>query len=527
MSEKNIISIDKNNTPSDIVLMYPKTGLDVGGHTVAPPHAVLAIAAPVHKAGYKVKIIDMRRDYQWRETLKQSISKDTICVGISTMTGTQLYFALMMAKEARKLTERWGTPIIWGGAHPSILPEQTTQHELVDILVFGEGDETFPELVKALENKQPLNNIKGIAYKDGQTIKKNAPRPLIEDINNILPVPWELINIDDYIMQDNYFLKDSPRTLDIGQTSRGCPFKCAFCSSSSVLQKRWRAMSVERSLEAILEPVKRFNLTGVWIRDDEFYVKNSRAFDICKGVLNSGYKISWYATGSRVDSFNRASDEQLDLLKRSGGKIMKLGAESGTNRILDLIKKGIHIEDTIKANLRAKQHGIVPSYSFIVGFPTETFEEINQTINLAFRLQRDNPAAQLETFPTYTPFPGTPMWDLALKHGVKPPDRLEGWTDWIMDEYDIDGKKIPWFNSKERIWIGNISYLSILANAVENVGKGIDSFLMKAIFLAGLVPMQRYYRYRLKNKLYRGLPELAIARFMRKKLFYQNEKNFR
>ena len=100
---------------------------------------------------------------------------------------------------------------------------------------------------------------------------------------------------------------------------------------------------------------------GVWIKIDFFYEKTSRAFDICEGVLNSGYKISWYATGSRVDSFNRASDEQLDLLKRSGGKIMKLGAESGTNRILDLIKKGIHIEDTIKANLRAKQYGIVPS----------------------------------------------------------------------------------------------------------------------------------------------------------------------
>lgn len=523
-----MISSDINNSsPADIVLMYPKTGLDVGGHTVAPPHGLLAIAAPVHKAGYNVKIIDMRRDYEWRDTLKQSVSKDTICIGISTMTGTQVNFALMMAKEARRLTDCWGTPIIWGGAHPSILPEQTVQHELVDIVVIGEGDESFPELVKALENKQPLGAIKGVAYKNGLAIEKSPARPLIDDLNKLLPVPWELINVEDYINRDNYFLKDSLRTLDIGQTSRGCPFKCGFCSSSSVMQKRWRAMSVKRALEAVLEPVKRFNLTGVWIRDDEFYVNNSRAFDICEGLVNSDYKISWYATGSRVDSFNRATDEQLGLLKRCGGKIMKFGAESGSNRILDLIQKGIHVEDTIKANFRAKKHGIVPSYSFIVGFPTETFEEINQTIDLAFRLQIDNPAAQLETFPTYTPFPGTPMWDLAVKCGVKAPDSLEGWTDWIMDEYDIAGKKIPWFNLKERICIGNISYMSILANAIENVGKGIDSFLMRTIFMAGLVPMQKYYRYRLSNKLYKGLPELAIARFMRRKLFYQNEKNFR
>lgn len=513
-------------TPADIVLMYPKTGLDVGGHTVAPPHSLLAIAAPAHKAGYKIKIIDMRRDYEWRETLKRSVSKDTICVGISTMTGTQVHFALKMAKEARQLTEQWGTPIIWGGAHASILPEQTLEHELVDIVVIGEGDESFPEIVKALEHKQPLSGIKGIAYKNGKEIIK-TPSPSLLDVNKLLPIPWDLINVEDYVTRDNYFLKDSPRTLDIGQTSRGCPFKCAFCSSSSILQKRWRGMTVERSLEAILEPVRKFNLTGVWIRDDEFYINNSRAFDICEGIVSGERKISWYATGSRVDSFNRASDDQIELLKRSGGKIMKFGAESGSNRILDMIKKGIHIEDTIKANLKAKKHGIIPAYSFIVGFPTETFGEINQTIDAAFRLQKDNPQAQLETFPTYTPFPGTPMWDMAVKFGVKMPDNLEGWTDWIMDDYDLEGEKIPWFDKRERMWIGNISYLSILANAVENVGKGVDSFLMRSLFLAGLVPMQGYYRFRLKNKFYKGLPELAIARYMRQKLFYKNEKNFR
>ncbi|MDP3012948.1 MAG: cobalamin-dependent protein, partial [Candidatus Subteraquimicrobiales bacterium] len=275
---------DQSVVPFDVVLLYPKTGLDVGGHTVAPPHSSLAIAAPVYRAGYRVKIIDMRRDYQWRDTLKQSVSRDTICIGVTTMTGTQVYFALLMANEARRLTEKWGTPIVWGGSHPSILPEQTLQHELVDIVAIGEGDESFPELVDALAKKQPLNSIKGIAFKDGNQIVKTERRPLI-DVNKLLPVPWELINVEDYIVSDNYFLKDSPRTLDIGQTSRGCPFRCGFCSSSSILEKRWRGMTVERALEAIFEPVHRFNLTGVWIRDDEFYINNSRAFSICEGIV--------------------------------------------------------------------------------------------------------------------------------------------------------------------------------------------------------------------------------------------------
>lgn len=516
----------KIHEPADIVLLYPKTGLDVGGHTVAPPHSLLAIAAPLHKSGYRIKIIDMRRDSGWRETLKNSLSRDTVCVGISTMTGTQLYFALLMACEVRSLSESWGTPIVWGGAHPSIVPEQTLKHELADIVVVGEGDETFPELVAALQHKKSLGTVKGIAFKNGKSIEKTPERPLL-DVNKLLPVPWDLLNIEDYIMEDNYFLKNSVRTLDVGQTSRGCPFRCGFCSSSSVLQKSWRAMTVDRSLEAILEPVKKFNLTGVWIRDDEFYINNSRAFEICEKIVQSQHNISWYATGSRVDSFNRATDEQLKLLKRSGGQIMKFGAESGCNRILDLIQKGIHVEDTVRANLRAKKYGIVPAFSFIVGFPTETFEEMNQTIDFAYSLQQENPAAQLETFPTYTPFPGTPMWSLALENGLVPPQKLEGWVDWNMDDYDLEGKQIPWFSRRERSWIGNISYMSILANAIQNVGKGIRSPLVRSVFLLGLAPFQSYYRFRLKNKLYKNVPELMVARYLRKKLFYRNEKNFR
>ncbi len=518
--------VDKNSIPpADIVLMYPKTGLDVGGHTVAPPHSLLAVAAPLHREGRKIKIIDMRRDYQWRDTLSKSIGRETICIGISTMTGTQLHFAILMAKEARKLTDG-RIPIVWGGPHPSILPEQTAKSDLVDVVVVGEGDITFPELVEAMENKQPLENIKGLAFKNDGNVVLTEPRPFI-NLDTLLPVPWDIINVEDYINEDNYFLKNSPRTLDIGQTSRGCPHKCGFCCASSILEKKWRGMSVERAVEAIKEPAKRFNLTGVWIRDDEFYVNRKRAFSICEQIVRSEKNLSWYATGSRVDDFNKFTDEQLDLIRKSGGRITKFGAESGSDRILDLINKGFHTEDIIKANIRCKEHGIIPAYSFIVGFPTETFEEINNTIELAFRLQRENPAAQLETFPTYTAFPRTPMWPLALSEGLRPPDRMEGWVDWIMDDYDLEGMQIPWYNRHERKWIGNISYLSILGNAVSNVGGGIRNPLLHGMFSIALGATSKYYRWRLSTKRYKRVPELAIARRLRRKIFYRNEKNIR
>ncbi|MHC4743491.1 MAG: B12-binding domain-containing radical SAM protein [Planctomycetota bacterium] len=511
--------------PAEIILLYPKTGLDVGGHTVAPPHSLLAVAAPLHRAGRRIKIIDMRRDYRWRQTLKSSIGKETVCIGVSTMTGTQLYFAMLMAEEARRLTDG-NVPIVWGGPHPSILPEQTAQSELVDIVVVGEGEITFPLLIEAIEKKQPLETIEGLAFGNGQNLTLTPPRPFI-DLDTLLPVPWELIDVEDYINEDNYFLKNSPRTLDIGQTSRGCPHKCGFCCSSSILEKKWRGMSIERALQAIEEPVKRFDLSGVWIRDDEFYVNRKRAFEICERIVAGPNNLSWYATGSRVDDFNKFTDEQIRLIVKSGGKISKFGAESGSDRILELINKGFHVEDIVKANEKCKKHGIVPAYSFIVGFPTETFEEINATIDLAFRLQQTNPAAQLETFPTYTPFPGTPMWPLAIKHGLKPPERIEGWVDWIMDDYDLEGMQIPWFNRTQRKWIGNISYLSICANAVANIGAGIKNPFMHAMFSGALGTARKYYRWKLKTKRYKFAPELALARRLRRRIFYRNEKNFR
>lgn len=507
-------------SPADIILLYPKTGLDIGGHTVAPPHASLAVAAPLRQAGYRVKIIDMRRDFDWQGSIRRSLTKDTILVGVTSMTGTQVFFALMMASYVRQLTGG-RIPIVWGGPHPTILPEQTLQNENVDIVVMGEGEITALELVHALEKKQPLDGIKGVGFKDGGDIKVNPRRELL-DVNTLLPVPWELVNVEDYVSPDNYFLKGSPRTLDVGQTSRGCPHKCGFCLSSSILEKKWRPMSVDKAMNVILDPVRRFNLSGVWVRDDEFYVSPKRAFTICENIVKSGRDISWYATGSRVDDFNRFSDEQLGLLKRSGAKITKFGAESGNDRILDLIRKGFHTEDTLKANLRCKKHGIVPAYSLIIGFPTETIEEINNTIDFGFRLKRENPEAQLETFPTYTAFPCTPMYDLAVSLGLNPPDRLEGWVDWILDDYDIEGMQIPWFNRRQRLWIGNISYLSILSNAVGNISGGIENKFWRYFFSSVLVPLQSYYRFRLGRHYYRTVPELRIARYLRRKIFYRS-----
>ncbi len=507
----------------DAILIFPKTGIDFGA-TVAPPHSLLTISAPALKAGYKIKIIDQRINNLWEKELSELLHDDILCVGMSVMTGAPIYYSLKAAKIVKSY-KNGKIPVVWGGPHPTLLPEMTLANENIDIICIGEADVTFTELLDALRHKKNYSKMLGIAYKDGKNIIRNNDRPFI-DVNDLLPVPWEIINVENYIHKD-FYIRNTYRSLDIGQTSRGCPYKCGFCSSAVLRKRQWRAMSVERSLEAILEPVKRFNLDSIWIRDDEFYIDRDRATEICEGIIKSDCKIKWYTSGTRVNIFNKATDYQLNTMKRSGSDTLKFGAESGSNRILKLMNKGITAEETIQANLRAKKHGITPAYSFMIGFPTQTFDEINETIDLMYRLRKENPQAQLETLAIYTALPGTELWDLAVEYGLKPPTTLEGWEDWLFHEYDIKGDRIPWFNYKDRIKIGNISLMSILAFAFTNAINSLYNRYVRMLFKAVIIPASIFYRFKLKHKMYKFAPELKIVNYLRRIIFSKGKIIFR
>ena len=237
-----------------VLLLYPKTGMDFGS-TVAPPHALLAVAAPLLKAGYRVRILDQRIMPITEEVLLQELLGEPICVGISTMVGSQIHFALSLASMVRQVT-KGRVPIVWGGCQPTVVPEQAVKNEFVDCVVIGEGEETFLDLVKSLENKGSLEKVSGIMFKNNGAIVRTLSRALL-DVETLLPTPWELINVEAYIHRDMY-LSDRKRVLDIGQTSRGCPFQCGFCSSATIRQRKWRAVSVDKTLHKIVDMVDYF-----------------------------------------------------------------------------------------------------------------------------------------------------------------------------------------------------------------------------------------------------------------------------
>jgi hypothetical protein len=277
-------------------------------------------------------------------------------------------------------------------------------------------------------------------------------------------------------------------------------------------------MSSARSLEIIEEAVRRFDLNGIWIRDDEFHVDRTRTAEICEGLLEKNLHIRWYTAGTRVDLFNRACDEEIALLRRSGAYALKFGVESGSNRILELIDKGVTWQEALEANRQAKKHGIVFGFSLMMGFPTETMEEIHRTVDLGRKIMADNPDAQLETIGTYTPLAGTPLFSLACEHGLEPPDCLEGWIDWDFWEYDLNGSRIPWFDYRGRKRIGNIGYYHTLAHALPNLIDSVSNPSLRRTFKALSSPVAAYSRHRIRHRQFDFAPELAVFRSIRERL---------
>jgi radical SAM superfamily enzyme YgiQ (UPF0313 family) len=507
--------VTQQNDQAEVVLIYPKTGLDLGS-TIAPPFALLTIAAPLLKKGMRVRIIDQRVDKTWAEQLRDALNYKPVCCGISTMTGTQIHFSIEVAKIIRRETGS-SIPIVWGGCHPTILPEQTLQSEYVDIVCVGEGDETFLELVEALQRKQPLTDVRGLAYMEGPRYVFTGERPLL-DVETLLPTPWELVDVEAYIHPDLY-LRESRRVLDVGQTSRGCPYQCGFCSSAAIRKRKWRPMSVDKSLAMIVENVKRYRLDGIWLRDDEFYIDQKRATEICKGIIDANLNIAWYTSGTRISDLLRATDEQMEILKKSGAYVVKLGAESGSDRVLKYIHKGQTVEQILAVNQKCRRFGIKPAFSLMCGFPTESFAEIEKTIDLFFRLQEENPEASCETIAQFTALPGTELYEIGLQMGLKPPNRLEDWADWLFHDIDYKGERLPWFSTKERRAIGNLNYLSILSKTGAEIVKTIRNKPLALLLSLLVKPASKYFAWRLKNKHYNFVPEIRPIKWFQHYMF--------
>ncbi len=354
-----------------------------------------------------MEIIDQRLEKDFFGSVHQRITPDLICIGISCITGPQIEQVIRISAFIRKWTN---TPIVLGGPHATLLPHQTLEAAFIDYVVIGRGEAPFLNLVRALKMNASIQGVSRVGYKANGRIVIN--RGFVPEIN-VRRIPYSLVS--------RY---GRPLTVPI-VSSYGCRYHCSFCVEK-VLHPKYYEIPI-RDVLFMVEDALRLRPQFINFIDDNFLLNRKRVMEIFSLCQQKSLGFLWICTG-RVDEVLRLNDDALRFLKGRGLSAIYFGIESGSLKILKLIRKQITPEMVLKLNLRLRKEGIIPHYSFMAGFPTETREDIEKTIRFMYQLKQENPRAVIWKINTYTPYPGTGLFDLAVQNGFKPPETFEEWS---------------------------------------------------------------------------------------------------
>lgn len=482
------------------------------------PLALMSISAIIyHKGTHNIKLVDW--SYGDGEKLILDECKKTgevICLGITAITGYQIKDGLKIAKVVKEKYP--DIPIVWGGWHPSLFPEQTCQSPFVDIVVAGQGERTFTELVDVLSGKGRLNSVLGVLYdKDGRIIKN--PERGIEDINNFPSMPYEIINTEKHIFDHKCL---GSRTIHYS-TSYGCPHRCGFCCNRLVWGRGWTGLSAERVLDDIERLVKNYKINGVSIVDSNFFVDKERVRKICKGLiergLNSRVKIG--DVNGRTKQLVDFDDELWELMEKSGIKVILTGSESGDQNALNLINKDTAVEDTLLLAKKCTKHNIKVIFSNLAGLPWSNLSpenrskqidrEIKLTIKMLDEIYKISRSHGFLFFP-YLPYPGTPLYKDALRLEFREPTNLEEWG-----KYDLYTSNTKWVSKEQSeliIMLSNYIFL-FLDPYSEGFYKFVKNRPMRFFAWIVLKIFRFLAKYRWKYKFFKLPIDYNIYRYIK------------
>lgn len=405
------------------------------------PLGLLYAARMVAAAGYDVHIVDQRvLGEATKARLLDLLQSNLAWIGITTMTGEPLQHALALGRFLRQHTT---APLVWGGIHPTILPDITLAHPLVDYVVCGKGERSALALTEALEGKRDLAAVPGLRWMEGEMVRAN-PEDDDTEWEEMPPVPYHLVDIDDY-MRTGF----DGRVFPI-MTSRNCPHKCTFCYNSALKgPQRWLPDGMAATKAHIARILNEFQPNYLSFIDDDFFVDRQRAREILaylESVKPPEVKVGF--RGVRISDLRLLDDGDLDQMQRLNVRHVNIGVESGSDRILKRLKKGMKAEDAIRINRRfAAYPDIVPLYNFFSGIPGETEEDIRASTRLILQLVEENPNCQISGFHQYTPYPGNELFAEAVANGFAEPTSLEEWANL---SYEDNATNCPWIDKKRQ-----------------------------------------------------------------------------
>lgn len=414
MSRQRVVLLKLENSPRDLV--------------VAPPFGLLYLASALEQAGFEAEIIhETGTPANIKKVLARLSAPEPLFVGLSILTGPSLLPSLAASRQIKEYTT---VPVVWGGVFPSMVPQDVLRSAFVDIVAIGEGEETVVELARhfAGKGRKPagLRRIRGIGYVEDGKMTINSARPIIPGLD-LYPPAWDHIDVERYFFDYRKYYSEMGSRLPAGKTgvvmtSRGCPSRCSYCFNRFIYKRRYRAHSVRHSVTEIEWLKRDHGISAVSFLDDNFFSDPKRALKIVRDL-----GLPWNAS-LRADYATRFGEDFLGKLRESGCVELRIGAESGSQRILDLMEKDITVEDIRRSAELCRKHGIRALFNFMIGIPGEDWPDMLETFQLMDDLERMGDGVVASGPLVYLPWPGTSLFDSAVEKGFHRPERLEEWA---------------------------------------------------------------------------------------------------
>jgi anaerobic magnesium-protoporphyrin IX monomethyl ester cyclase len=461
------------------------------------PLGLLAVGSHLDAERYDVRIIDGRLE---RDPVAAALAEvdDALCLGMSVLTGAPLRDALEITQAAQ--ARRSDLPIVWGGWHPSLFPEQTVTEAGIDAVVVGQGEDTFAELVDCLAAGHPLGGLPGAVSRADLDASPRSPSRShgfpaqsgialrrLRDVNASAAFNYDLLPVE------RYFALKGERQLDY-ISSQGCRFRCAFCADPTVYQRGWFGLEPERvgaELEALW---RRYQITDVGFQDETFFTSSPRVAAIAEELQRRGTTFTWMAT-MRADQGARLDEEVLATCKAAGLRRVMIGVESGAQATLDLIQKDITLDQVFASAEKCRRQGVAVLFNFIVGFPDEPPESVQESLRVAKQLRAMSSSFEVAFF-YYKPYPGNAIADRLIEKGYAFPRSLEAWAD-----FDYVGSVGDWVSPERHDLVERFKFYQRIAWSRPTPLRA---------------PLQALARWRCANDFY-GLPieKAVVERFRR------------
>jgi radical SAM superfamily enzyme YgiQ (UPF0313 family) len=459
------------------------------------PLAILAVATPLLRAGYQVRIVDSTITPNFKKRVIEEL-RDALCLCVSLVTGPMIRETVEIARETKRLYP--DMPVVLGGWHPSLLPDQTLAAPYVDVVVKGQGEDALLEIVQRIEAGESFAGIEGAGYKEDGRLVFNNPRAL-KPITDMPPKAYHLADFDAYERVcgkrwANYV------------SSLACPYNCSYCTNAGVYGRKWNALPPEQVGEELTDLVTRYRLELVWIIDDNYLVDRVRALQIAEEIIRRGAKFDWSIQAS-TNLVTRFSVDELKLLKRSGLSQVQQGADSGSTRVMHLMNKDFQKLETIyHAAEKLTAAGIKPAFNMIFGYPGEEEKDRRESVALIMDICRKFPKAEFWTN-IFTPYPGAPVMERAFELGIDTPKTLEGWTDFF-PRYTV----LPWLKGKKHLELQIMRDYLRLAFTRGTLGNWQRSWLNRMVHGSIGAPA----RWRLDHSFYKFPVELWVKDLVNK-----------